>query len=103
MIANAIFVTTVILLAAGIYLLGECRFLIPYRHVLFIQYGSTLAWFTTALFVNLFAGIYTLFRKFFLKDTGRKLAHLEKQLRTGSSLSDDLSRRLNEDLHEPRH
>jgi hypothetical protein len=31
-----------------------------------------------------------------LKDTGRKLAHLEKQLRTGESLSEELSRRLEE-------
>lgn len=94
MIANAVFATTVILLATGILLLEECRFLIPYRHVLFVKYGSVIAWFGAALFLNLFAAIYTICRKLFLKDTGRKLAHLEKQLRTGVTLSDELSRRL---------
>ena len=35
-------------------------------------------------------------RKLFLKDTGRKLAHVEKQVRSGSSISEELSRRLKE-------
>jgi len=32
----------------------------------------------------------------FLKDTGEKLAHLEKQLRSGGTISEELSRRLKE-------
>ena len=68
--------------------------MIPYRHVLFIKYGSQLATFAAALFVNLLAAVYLICRSVFLKDTGRKLAHLEKQLRTGESLSRELSRRL---------
>jgi hypothetical protein len=35
-------------------------------------------------------------RELFLKDTGRKLAHIEKQLRTGPSISEELSCRLSE-------
>ena len=96
MIGNAVFATTVIFLALGLFLLQECQFLIPYRHVLFIKYGQTLALFAAVLFVNLFAAIYLICRAVFLKDTGRKLAHLEKQLRTGTSLSDELHRRLQE-------
>ena len=96
MIGNAIFATTVIFLALGLYLLQACRFLIPYRHVLFVKYGSALASFGVVLFINLFAVIYTIGREFFLKDTGRKLAHLEKQLRTGQSISEELSERLKE-------
>jgi hypothetical protein len=94
MIGNAIFATTVLFLAVGIYLLQECRFLIPYRHVLFIKYGQVIALFAAILFVNLFAIVYLICRVLFLKDTGRKLAHLEKQLRTGTSLSDELHERL---------
>src|SRR5215472_6451039 len=94
MIGNAIFATAVIFLALGIYLLQECRFLIPYRHVVFVKYGPHLAAFGAALFVNIFAAVYLITRKLFLKDTGRKLAHLEKQLRTGESISEDLSERL---------
>ena len=96
MIGNAVLATTVIFLALGLFLLQECRFLIPYRHVLFVKYGPSIAIFGAALFVNLFAAIYVGCRKLFLKDTGRKLAHLEKQLRTGPSISDDLARRLDE-------
>ena len=96
MIASAVFVTTLIFLAIGIFLLQECQFLIPYRHVLFIKYGGVMAGFAAALFVNLLAGVYMVCRIFFLKDTGRKLAHLEKQLRTGDPLAEELSRRLND-------
>jgi hypothetical protein len=96
MIASAVFVTTIIFLAIGIFLLQECQFLIPYRHVVFVKYGGTIALFAAALFVNILAGVYTLCRTFFLKDTGRKLAHLEKQLRTGESLAGELSRRLDD-------
>ena len=96
MIGNAVLATTVIFLALGMFLMQECRFLIPYRHVLFEKYGAQIGGFAAALFVNLFAVIFLGCRKLFLKDTGRKLAHLEKQLRTGSSISDELSRRLDE-------
>jgi hypothetical protein len=96
MIASAVFVTTLIFLAIGIFLLQECQFLIPYRHVLFIKYGGVIAGFAAALFVNLLAGVYMVCRTFFLKDTGRKLAHLEKQLRTGDGLAGELSRRLDD-------
>ena len=96
MIGNTIFATTVIFLAVALYLMQECRFLIPYRHVIFIKYGWHLAGFGAALFINLFAAIYIVGRKLFLKDTGRKLAHLEKQLRTGQSISEELSERLKE-------
>jgi hypothetical protein len=96
MIANALVLTTVIFLALGFYLMQECRFLIPYRDLLFTKYGNDLALFGAALFLNLFAAVYLTCRKLFLKDTGRKLAHVEKQLRTGASFSEELSRRLSE-------
>ena len=94
MIASAVFVTTLLFMAIGIFLLQECQFLIPYRHVLFMRYGGSLAAFAGALFINLFAAVYMVCRVVFLKDTGRKLAHLEKQLRTGDPLAEELSRRL---------
>ena len=93
MIANAFFATTVLLLALGFFLLDECRFLIPYRQLLWNRYGEAIILFAAALFVNLFTAIYLVCRKLLLKDTGRKLAHLEKQLRAGQ-LSEELSRRL---------
>src|SRR5215472_8364149 len=96
MLGNAVLATTVIFIGLALFLMQECRYLIPYRHVLFIKYGTVVAAFSAALFVNLFAAIYMLCSKLFLKDTGRKLAHLEKQLRTGESISEELSERLKE-------
>lgn len=96
MIGNSLLAATVTLLAFAFWLLQECRFLIPYRRLLFHEYGDEIALFAAALFVNVFAGFYWVFRNLFLKDTGRKLAHLEKQLRTGSSISEELSHRLDE-------
>ena len=96
MLGNTLLLTTVIMLGLAFFLMGECQFLIPYRQLLFEKYGKTFALFAAALFVNIFAALYAIGRKLFLKDTGRKLAHLEKQLRTGASISEELSRRLEE-------
>src|ERR1700680_2344634 len=97
MAGNALVITTIVFMVLGLLLMQECQFLIPYRALLFHQYGAAMASFAAALFVNVFAAVYLLCRKVFLKDTGRKLAHLERQLRTGASLSEELSQRLSED------
>ena len=97
MIGNALLATSVIFLALGFWLLQDCQFLIPYRRLLWVKYSGAIAIFAGVLFVNLFTMIYTICRKLFLKDTGRKLAHVEKQVRSGSSISEELSRRLKED------
>jgi hypothetical protein len=94
MLANSLFVTTIIFLALLLFLLGECTFLIPYRVLLVDKYGTTIIAFLAALFLNVFAAMYLGARKLFLKDTGRKLAHVEKQIRTGSSISEELTQRL---------
>ena len=94
MIGNLLLLTTAIFLAGAFFLMEACRFLIPYRHLLWVTYSRPIATFAAVLFVDLFAGLYLLSRKVFLKDTVRKLAHLEKQLRTGTSLSEELSERL---------
>ncbi len=94
MIPNVFLATTVIFLAIGFLLLQECAFLIPYRTLLVDKSGRTIAVFSGLLFLNLFALMYVVVRKLLLKETGRKLAHIEKQIRTGESISEELSRRL---------
>ena len=81
--ANTLLATIAILLALGFWLLGRLKFLVPYRHILFHQYGSVLLLWLAILFINVFATLYAMQRKFFLKDTGRKLSHLDKQLHVG--------------------
>ena len=79
MVANALLLSLALLLAIAFYLMGELKFLVPYRAFLFREYGWTLAIFFGALFLNFFAGAFVLIRKFLLKDTGRKLSHIDKQ------------------------
>ncbi len=83
MIANTVFATIAILMAVGFWLLGELKFLIPYRHILIHQYGGVILLWIAVLFVNVFAGVYAIQRKFFLKDTGRKLSHVDNQALAG--------------------
>src|SRR5882724_13329448 len=97
MIASAFFATTVLFLALGFLLMQECTFLIPYRPLLLHRYLMDIAAYATALFFNTFALVYLFSRKLLLKDTGRKLAHVERQLRAGDSISRELSERLSED------
>ena len=80
MIANALIVTIAILLALTFWLMGELRFLVPYKLILYHQYGSVILTWLAILFVNVFAAVFALQRKFFLKDTGRKLSHVDRQL-----------------------
>jgi hypothetical protein len=96
MITNTFFATTVIFLAVGFFLLQECSFLIPLRPLLLHKYGPAIAAYAAILFVNLFAVMYIFVRKLLLKETGRKLAHVEKQLRAGDSISEELSHRLSD-------
>jgi hypothetical protein len=85
MIANALFVAIALLLALGFWLMGELKFFVPYKTVLLHEYGQAILIYVAVLFMNLFAGTLALIRKFFLKDTGRKLSHLDKQLHLGET------------------
>lgn len=85
MIANAIFITIALLLALGFWLMGELKFFIAYKTVLIHEYGRIILIYVTILFANLFSAMFALIRKFFLKDTGRKLSHLDKQLHLGET------------------
>jgi hypothetical protein len=85
MIPNALLVTVALLLALGFWLMGELKFFIPYKAVLFHAYAQPILIYVFALFVNVFAGTFVLIRKLFLKDTGRKLLHLDKQLQVGET------------------
>jgi hypothetical protein len=93
-IANALVAAIAIFVALAFWLLQTCAFLIPFRAVLIRDYGMVIATWAAVLFANLFAACYAVGRALFLKDTGEKLAHLEKQLRSGATISHELSRRL---------
>jgi hypothetical protein len=85
MIANVLLITIAILLALGFWLLGELRFFVPYKLALWRAYATPILAYVGILAVNVFAAVLVLIRKFFLKDTGRKLSHLDKQLHVGQT------------------
>lgn len=79
MVANALLLTIAVLLGYGFWLLDELKFMAAYRSVLFHAYGGTLLLSLAVLFLNVFGLSLALNRRFLLKDTGRKLSHLDKQ------------------------
>lgn len=85
MIANALMLAVALLLALAFWLMNELKFLIPYKHILIHQYGTVVFIGFIIAFINLFAAIYALERKFFLKDTGRKLSHVDRQVAAGDA------------------
>ena len=79
MIANALLFTFVILLGYGFWLLDQLKFMARYKAVLYHAYGHKILIFVAILSVNLFGAALAFGRRFFLKNTGRKLSHLDKQ------------------------
>ena len=90
MIANAAFLAALsVFLFAG-WLAGELRFLAPYKTVLFHEHAALIGGAALILFLNLTATYYSVARWLFLRDTGRKLLHLDRQLATDDAVLDDL-------------
>jgi hypothetical protein len=94
MIANSAFLAAMVVMLLAFFIAGELSFLAPYKYVLLREHLTVIIGGLVVAFVNVFAGFYIAARTLFLKDTGRKLAHLEKQLRTGDTIVRDLSERL---------
>src|SRR5882724_11164553 len=83
MIANALLVTIAFLLAYGFWIMSQLKFMAPYKAVLFHEYGPIIFLAAGILFLNVFGAVLLFQRKFFLKDTGRKLSHLDQQFQVG--------------------
>jgi hypothetical protein len=92
--ANSAFLAAMVLLVAGFLLLDQLTFLSRYKRVLLHDYLWVITGFLTVVFVNLVALVYLAGRRLLLKETGRKLAHVEKQLQTPDTIVRDLSERL---------
>ena len=97
MIANSAFLAGLVLLVAIFTSLAQLEFLVPYKRLIIERYLWTLLGVVAVMYVNLFGLFYAISRRLFLKDTGRKLAHVERQLRTSDSIVADLSERLSEE------
>jgi hypothetical protein len=90
MIANSAFLAALTTFVIAAWLAAELTFLAPYKAAIFRTYGVHLAGATVVLFLNLCGAYYMVARWLFLRDAGRKLTHIDRQLRSASGLHDEL-------------
>ena len=90
MIANTAFLAALTLFLAAAWLAGELTFLAPYKGPLFRLHGTFIVGALLIVFLNLCAAYYALARWFFLRDTGRKLTHVDRDLITSQGVHEDV-------------
>jgi magnesium-transporting ATPase (P-type) len=92
MFANAVFVATLIFLALGFWLSSQLRFLALWHTLIFHNYLKEIGLYCGLLFSNILALTIWIERKFFLRDTGRKLKHLDQEIHSGhNELSEEVT------------
>src|SRR5690348_9582170 len=94
MMANTAFLAALTLFLVAAWLAGELTILAPYKGLLFRLYGTRIALTALVVFVNLCAAYYAVARWLFLRDTGRKLTHLDRQVIAAEGVHEDLPPRL---------
>ncbi len=97
MIANSAFLAAMLLLLVVFVVFGQLEFLAPYKTLILTHYLWIILGALVLLFLNLFGAIYLLGQRLFLKDSGRKLSHVEKLLQTPDTIVPGLSDRLAKD------
>jgi hypothetical protein len=85
MIANALFAAAILVMGVLFFLATSLRFLVPYRYLILHHYAPAIGLYLAVLFLNVSAFVFALGRRFFLKDTGRKLAHFDRELNAGET------------------
>lgn len=94
MVANAVFVATLIFLALGFWFAHEMRFLIPWRSFILHHDLGGIALYCALLFNNLLGFFVSIERRLFLRNAGRKLKHFDQEIQSGhSELSEEINTR----------
>jgi hypothetical protein len=88
--ANAAFLSALTVFLLVGWIAGELRFLAPYKAILFREHAALIGGVVLLLFLNLTATFYSVARWFFMRDTGRKLLHIDRQLATDDAVIEDL-------------
>lgn len=91
MVANVAFLAALTTFLAVAWLAGELSFLAPYKAGIFRHHGVTIGGAIGILFLNLCAAFYGIARWLFLRDAGRKLSHMDRQLGSPDAVLRDLS------------
>jgi hypothetical protein len=90
MIANTAFAAALLTFVVVGWLAGELSFLAPYKVLLFREHGVLIGVSVLVLFLNLCALFYGIARCLFVRDAGRKLTHLDRQLRSADTPHEEL-------------
>ena len=94
MIANIAFLAALTLFLLAAWLAGELAFLAPHKALLFRRHGLVIGIGALLLFFHFCALYYCLARWLFLRDTGRKLTHVDQQLITAEGVHQELREHL---------
>lgn len=90
MIANTALLAALTTFLLAAWLAGELSFLAPYKVALFRLHGTFIGAMALIVFLNLCATYYALARWFFLRETGRKLTHMDRDLIASAGVHEDL-------------
>jgi len=95
MIANTAFAAALTTFLIVAWLAGELSYLASYKTALFRYHGALIIGAVPLVFLNLCAIYYSISRWLFLRDTGRKLHHLDQQLVTADTAIEEVESHLN--------
>ena len=90
MIKNTAFLAALSVFLLASWLAGELSFLAPYKTALFRLHGLQIVSVIVLVFLHLSAAFYGLARWLFVRDTGRKLMHVDRQLIASDGVHQDL-------------
>ena len=94
MIQNAAFLAALTVFLVAGWLAAELTFLVPYKALLFQRHGLRNGVAAGLLFLNLLVIYHGIGRWLFLRDTGRKLLHVDRQLTSPDAALEDLRQHL---------
>jgi len=89
-LANVAFLAALTTFLGVAWLAGELSFLARFKAGIFREHGATIGVAITVLFLNLCAVFYGIARWLFLRDAGRKLSHMDRQLGSSDGVLGDL-------------
>ena len=94
MMKNAAFLAALTVFLVAGWLATELTFLAPYKTLLFQRHGVRMGVGALLLFLNLCAIFYAIGRWLLLRDAGRKLLHVDRQLTSPDAVLEDLRQQL---------
>ena len=89
MMANAALLAALTTFQLAGWLSGELRFLVPYKTAIFRNHGLHIGIAALLVFLNLSSAFYMVGRWLFLRESGRKLTHVDRQLDSASAIHQD--------------